>query len=169
MSTLDGGRIGIAAQALGIARAFEHALSYSASASSSASPSYQHRLQAGGYTAALRPVPSPFAAELKEQHAPSMSPPWRRAYASDIALEVTNDALWIIHGGSGFSRAWQERPTATPRLPPSTRALTRSSGWSSLIWWAGKSPAARAVQGQEPAPITGIRKDHFRRMLLSRY
>ena len=44
MSTLDGGRIGIAAQALGIAQgAFEHALSYSRSASSSASPSRPSR------------------------------------------------------------------------------------------------------------------------------
>ena len=62
MSTLDGGRIGIAAQALGIAQgAFEHALAYAG-----ARPVRQaHRgtagrfLQAGGHghQAALRPIP----------------------------------------------------------------------------------------------------------------
>ena len=42
------------------------------------------------------------AAELKEQHAPyGMESAMAKMYASDIALEVTNDALQI-HGGSGF-------------------------------------------------------------------
>ena len=61
------------------------------------------------------------------------------------------------------SRAWRwNGPTATPRSPPSTRALTRSSGWSSpLIWWAGwaRAPAARAVRRpRNPRPSPAFAK-----------
>ena len=107
MSTLDGGRIGIAAQALGIAQgAFEHALSYS-----------KERVQFGKPIAAQQSIAFKLAdmatklrcarfliysaAELKEQHAPyGMESAMAKMYASDIALEVTNDALQI-YGGSG--------------------------------------------------------------------
>ena len=110
MSTLDGGRIGIAAQALGIAQgAFEHALSYS-----------KERVQFGKPIAAQQSIAFKLAdmatklrcarfliysaAELKEQHEPyGMESAMAKMYASDIALEVTNDALQI-HGGSGFMK-----------------------------------------------------------------
>ena len=47
------------------------------------------------------------AAELKEQHAPyGMESAMAKMYASDIALEVTNDALQI-HGGSGFLKGME--------------------------------------------------------------
>ena len=113
MSTLDGGRIGIAAQALGIARgAFEHALSYS-----------KERVQFGKPIAAQQSIAFKLAdmatklrcarfliysaAELKEQHAPyGMESAMAKMYASDIALEVTNDALQI-HGGSGFLKGME--------------------------------------------------------------
>lgn len=113
MSTLDGGRIGIAAQALGIAQgAFEHALSYS-----------KERVQFGKPIAAQQSIAFKLAdmatklrcarfliysaAELKEQHAPyGMESAMAKMYASDIALEVTNDALQI-HGGSGFLKGME--------------------------------------------------------------
>ena len=113
MSTLDGGRIGIAAQALGIAQgAFEHALSYS-----------KERVQFGKPIAAQQSIAFKLAdmatklrcarfliysaAELKEQHAPyGMESAMAKMYASDIALEVTNDALQI-HGGSGYLKGME--------------------------------------------------------------
>ena len=89
MSTLDGGRIGIAAQALGIAQgAFEHALSYS-----------KERVQFGKPIAAQQSIAFKLAdmatklrcarfliysaAELKEQHAPyGMESAMAKMYAS---------------------------------------------------------------------------------------
>ena len=47
------------------------------------------------------------AAELKEQHAPyGMESAMAKMYASDIALEVTNDAMQI-HGGTGFLKGME--------------------------------------------------------------
>ena len=182
MSTLDGGRIGIAAQALGIAQgAFEHALSYS-----------KERIQFGKPIAAQQSIAFKLAdmatklrcarfliysaAELKEQHAPyGMESAMAKMYASDIALEVTNDALQI-HGGSGFLKGMEvERAYPTLRLPPSTRALMKSSGWSSpLICWAGwaRAPAARAVRrprNPRPSPAFAKRPSSGRGMLPSRW
>lgn len=108
MATLDGGRIGIAAQALGIAQgAYEAALAYS-----------KERIQFGQPIAAQQGISFKLAdmatklrcarfliysaAELKENHEPySMEAAMAKMYASDIALEVCNDALQI-HGGSGY-------------------------------------------------------------------
>ena len=125
MSTLDGGRIGIAAQALGIAQgAFEHALSYS-----------KERVQFGKPIAAQQSIAFKLAdmatklrcarfliysaAELKEQHAPyGMESAMAKMYASDIALEVTNDALQI-HGGSGYLKGMEvERAYRAAKLSP---------------------------------------------------
>ncbi len=108
MATLDGGRIGIAAQALGIAQgAFEQALDYS-----------KERIQFGKPIAAQQGISFKLAdmatklrcarflvysaAELKEAHDPyAMEAAMAKMYASDIALEVTNSAMQIF-GGTGF-------------------------------------------------------------------
>ena len=108
MATLDGGRIGIAAQALGIAQgAYESALEYS-----------KERVQFGKPIAAQQSLAFKLAdmatklrcarfliysaAELKEHHEPyGMESAMAKMYASDIALEVTNDAVQIF-GGTGF-------------------------------------------------------------------
>ena len=113
MATLDGGRIGIAAQALGIAQgAFEHALAYAKERVQFGKPigaqqiiSFKLADMATKLRCARYLIYS--AAELKEQHEPyGMESAMAKMYASDIALEVTNDALQIF-GGSGFLKGME--------------------------------------------------------------
>ncbi len=108
MGTLDGGRIGIAAQALGIAQgAYENALEYSKERIQFGKPICQQQVisfkladMATKLRAARFLVYS--AAELKENHEPySMEAAMAKQYASDICLEVVNDALQIF-GGTGY-------------------------------------------------------------------
>ncbi len=108
MSTLDGGRIGIAAQALGIAQgAYEEALEYAKEREQFGAPiavnqgiSFKLAEMATKLEAARLLVYK--AAEMKENHEPySMNAAMAKLYASDIALEVCNDALQIF-GGSGY-------------------------------------------------------------------
>ena len=172
MSTLDGGRIGIAAQALGIAQgAFEHALSYS-----------KERVQFGKPIAAQQSIAFKLAdmatklrcarfliysaAELKEQHAPyGMESAMAKMYASDIALEVTNDALQI-HGGSGYlkgmevERAYRDAKITT--LYEGTNEIQRVVIASHIL---GKPPrdAGSSSQPKKPAPVTGVRKKRILR------
>ncbi len=108
MATLDGGRIGIAAQALGIAQgAYEEALEYAKERVQFGAPigvnqgvSFKLAMMATKLEAARLLVYK--AAEMKENHEPySMNAAMAKLYASDIALEVCNDALQIF-GGSGY-------------------------------------------------------------------
>ncbi|MBR4020661.1 MAG: acyl-CoA dehydrogenase family protein, partial [Firmicutes bacterium] len=108
MSTLDGGRIGIASQALGIAQgAFEAAVSYAKERVQFGMPiahqpviSFKISDMATKIRCARFLVYS--AAELKEAHEPyGMESAMAKQYASDICLEVVNDALQI-HGGTGY-------------------------------------------------------------------
>ena len=168
MSTLDGGRIGIAAQALGIAQgAFEHALAYA-----------KERIQFGRPIAAQQGVSFKLAdmatklrcarfliysaAELKEQHAPyGMESAMAKMYASDIALEVTNDALQI-HGGSGFlkgmevERAYRDAKITT--IYEGTNEIQRVVIASHILGKAPKSSGGSSSQPKKPAPVTGVRK-----------
>ena len=107
MATLDGGRIGVAAQALGIAQgAYENALAYAKERVQFGKPvgfqqgvSFKLADMATKLRCARFLVYS--AAEQKEAHVPyGMEAAMAKMYASDIALEVTNDALQI-HGGAG--------------------------------------------------------------------
>ncbi|MFP5527020.1 acyl-CoA dehydrogenase family protein [Peptococcus simiae] len=108
MMTLDGGRIGIAAQALGIAQgAYEQALERA-----------QDRVQFGKPIAAQQGVSFKLAdmatkiraarflvysaAEMKDAHENyGMQSAMAKLYASDIALEVVDEAVQIF-GGAGF-------------------------------------------------------------------
>ncbi len=108
MSTLDGGRIGIAAQALGIAQgAYEDALAYAKEREQFGAPiavnqgvSFKLAEMATKLEAARLLVYK--AAEMKQNHEPySKNAAMAKLYASDIALEVCNDALQIF-GGSGY-------------------------------------------------------------------
>lgn len=108
MKTLDGGRIGIASQALGIAQgAYEEAVKYARTREQFGKPigAQQHLafkladMQTKIEAARLLIYK---AAEKKEHHEDySLDSAMAKLYASDIALEVVNDALQI-HGGSGF-------------------------------------------------------------------
>lgn len=108
MSTLDGGRIGIAAQALGIAQgAYEDALEYAREREQFGAPigvnqgiSFKLADMATKIEAARLLVYK--AAEMKENHEPySVNAAMAKLFASDMALEVVNDALQIF-GGNGY-------------------------------------------------------------------
>ncbi len=170
MSTLDGGRIGIASQALGIAQgSFENALEYSKEREQFGQPicrqqvvSFKLADMATKLRCARFLVYS--AAEMKEVHEPyAMEAAMAKMYASDIALEVTNDALQIF-GGSGFlkgmdvERAYRDAKITT--IYEGTNEIQRVVIAANLI---GKLPKSAPAGGgsrsvaKKPA-ITGIRK-----------
>jgi alkylation response protein AidB-like acyl-CoA dehydrogenase len=112
METLNGGRIGIAAQALGIASgAFELALAYSKERRTFGKPISQHQAiqfkladMATEIEAARNLVLK--AAWLKDQgkdysHASAMA----KLYASKVAMDVTVEAVQV-HGGYGFVKEY---------------------------------------------------------------
>ncbi len=169
MATLDGGRIGIAAQALGIAQgAYENALAYS-----------KERIQFGKPIAAQQAVAFKLAdmatklrcarflvyssAELKENHKPyGMESAMAKMYASDIAQEVTYEALQIF-GGSGYLKGMEvERAFRDARITAiyeGTNEIQRVVISAGLI---GRLPKSSGTEGRsvakKPAPVTGIRK-----------
>lgn len=108
MKTLDGGRIGIAAQALGIAQgAYEEAVKYARSREQFGKPIGAQQNLAFKLADMLTKIEAARlliykAAEKKEHHEDyGLDSAMAKMYASDIALEVVNNALQI-HGGSGF-------------------------------------------------------------------
>jgi len=112
METLEGGRIGIASQALGIAQgAYEKALSYSKERiqfgkpiSRQQSVAFKIADMATKIRAARFMVYS--AAELKQNHESyGTESAMAKQYASDICLEVVNDAVQI-YGGSGYIKGF---------------------------------------------------------------
>lgn len=112
MATLDGGRIGVAAQALGIAQAaLDHAIKYS-----------KERVQFGKPIASNQAISFMLAdmatkidaarllvyraAYFKDQGLHySKEAAMAKLFASDIAMEVTTDAVQIF-GGYGYSREY---------------------------------------------------------------
>nr|WP_318684747.1 acyl-CoA dehydrogenase family protein [uncultured Acetatifactor sp.] len=168
MSTLDGGRIGIAAQALGIAQgAYESAVAYAKERIQFGKPigfqqsiSFKLADMATKLRCARMLVYS--AAELKENHEPyGMEAAMAKMYASDIALEVTNDALQI-YGGSGFmkgmevERAYRDAKITT--IYEGTNEIQRVVIASHLLGKPPKEQGSSASRPKKPAPITGVRK-----------
>lgn len=171
MATLDGGRIGIAAQALGIAQgAYEHALEYSKERIQFGKPictqqaiSFKLADMATKLRCARFLVYS--AAERKEAHEPyGMEAAMAKMYASDIALEVCNDALQIF-GGSGFlkgmevERAYRDAKITT--IYEGTNEVQRMVIAANII---GRMPKDKSAGGsskvmKKAAPITGLRKN----------
>ncbi|MGD2115638.1 MAG: acyl-CoA dehydrogenase [Acidobacteriota bacterium] len=112
MATLDGGRIGIAAQAVGIARgAYEQALAYA-----------QEREQFGGPLARLQAIQfylADMATELDAARLLTWKAAWAKMhqkrytleaaqaklFAAEMARKVTDKALQI-HGGYGYTREY---------------------------------------------------------------
>lgn len=165
MSTLDGGRIGIASQALGIAQgAYENALEYSKERIQFGKPICQQQIiafkladMATKLRAARFLVYS--AAELKEHHEPyGMESAMAKQYASDICLEVVNDALQIF-GGNGYlkgmevERAYRDAKICT--IYEGTNEIQRIVIASHII---GKMPKNDTPAGTKREPITGVRK-----------
>ena len=108
MKTLDGGRIGIAAQALGIAQgAYEEAVTYARTREQFGKPIGAQQNLGFKLADMLTKIEAARlliykAAEKKENHEDyGLDSAMAKMYASDIALEVVNNALQI-HGGSGF-------------------------------------------------------------------
>ncbi len=108
MATLDGGRIGIAAQALGIAQgAYESAVEYAKEREQFDKPiAFQQAISFKIADMATKIRAARFlvysSAELKEAHEPyGMESAMAKQYASDICLEVVNDAVQI-YGGTGY-------------------------------------------------------------------
>ena len=168
MATLDGGRIGIAAQALGIAQgAYEHALAYS-----------KERIQFGQPLAANQGISFKLAdmytkidaARLLIYRAAEMKSNGERyglqaaeakMFASDMALEVVNDALQI-YGGSGFmkgmevERAYRDAKITT--IYEGTNEIQRVVIAANIIGKAARSAGGGAKKASGKGPITGIRK-----------
>ncbi|MEA2692300.1 MAG: butyryl-CoA dehydrogenase [Acidobacteriota bacterium] len=112
MSTLDGGRIGIAAQAVGIAQgAFEEALAYA-----------QEREQFGKHLSDFQAIQfylADMATEIDAARLLTWKAAWAKEnqkrytleaahaklYASEMAQRVTNKALQI-HGGYGYTKEY---------------------------------------------------------------
>lgn len=166
MKTLDGGRIGIASQALGIAQgSYENALEYSKERIQFGKPICQQQAisfkladMATKIRAARLLVYS--AAELKENHEPySMEAAMAKQYASDICLEVVNDALQIF-GGNGYlkgmdvERAYRDAKICT--IYEGTNEIQRVVIASHII---GKMPKNENRDRKTSRdPLTGARK-----------
>lgn len=167
MSTLDGGRIGIAAQALGIAQgAYEKALEYSKERVQFGKPICQQQVisfkladMATKLRAARLLIYS--AAELKENHEHySMEAAMAKQYASDVCLEIVNDALQIF-GGSGYlkgmevERAYRDAKICT--IYEGTNEIQRVVIAAHIIGKMPNNEGARKASKREPA--TGYRKN----------
>lgn len=166
MSTLDGGRIGIAAQALGIAQgAYENALEYSKERIQFGKPICEQQIiafkladMATKLRAARLLIYS--AAELKGNHEHySMEAAMAKQYASDVCLEIVNDALQIF-GGSGYlkgmevERAYRDAKICT--IYEGTNEIQRVVIAANII---GKMPKTeRAGKAFQHGPATGYRK-----------
>ncbi|MCQ4638553.1 acyl-CoA dehydrogenase family protein [Anaerovorax odorimutans] len=165
MATLDGGRIGIASQALGIAQgAFEHAVEYAKEREQFGIPIAHHQINsfkiadmATKLRAARFLVYS--SAELKEHHEPyGMESAMAKQYTSDICLEVVNDAVQIF-GGTGYlkgmevERAYRDAKICT--IYEGTNEIQRVVIASHII---GKPPKQTGGKLKAKGPITGARK-----------
>ena len=123
MATLDGGRIGIAAQAIGIARAaFEEALAYSGERQTFGKPIREHQaiqfMLADMATeidaARLLALKAALLKDRGVRHSPESA--MAKLYASEMASRVANKALQI-HGGQGYSKEFDaERHVRDARI-----------------------------------------------------
>ena len=166
MATLDGGRIGIASQALGIAQgAYEHALEYSKERVQFGKPICQQQnisFKLADMATKLRAARFLIysAAELKQAHEPySMEAAMAKQYASDVCLEIVNDALQI-YGGTGYlkgmevERAYRDAKICT--IYEGTNEIQRVVIAAHII---GKMPKTETVNPlAKNSAETGIRK-----------
>lgn len=112
MQTLDGGRIGIAAQAVGLASgALELALKYARERKAFGTEIINHQAISFKLAQMALKVENARnltlkAAWLKDQHLPyGTASAMAKLYAADAAMEVTTDAVQI-HGGYGYVKEY---------------------------------------------------------------
>ena len=112
MKTLEGGRIGIAAQALGIASgAFERSVNYAKERKAFGTEIANHQAIAFKISDMAVKIEAARnfclkAAWLKDQGKPfGFASAMAKQYAADIAMEVTTDAVQI-HGGYGYVKEY---------------------------------------------------------------
>ena len=168
MATLDGGRIGIASQALGIAQgAYESAVEYA-----------KERVQFGkpiGFNQAITFKLADMAtklkcarmlvysaAEKKEAHEPyGVDAAMAKLYASEIALEVVNDAVQI-YGGTGFLKGMDVermyRDAKITTIYEGTSEVQRMVIGASIMGKPPKREGGSSSVAKKPAPVTGVRK-----------
>ena len=143
MTTLDGGRIGIGAQALGIAQAaIDECVKYT-----------KERVQFGKRISQFQNTQFQLAdmqakvdaarlliyraAQAKQDHEPySHLAAMGKLYASEAASDVTRRCLQLVAATAIPVSIPSSASCATPRSPRSTRAPLRSSAWSSPAGWA---------------------------------
>jgi hypothetical protein len=150
LSNLEAGRIGIASQAVGMARAaFEAAVRYAKDRQTFGVPIIEHQAvnfrladMATQLDAARLMVWR--AAQLKDAGKPCLKEAsMAKMFASEVAEKVCSDAIQI-HGGCGYTD--ESRSSASPATcacARSTKAPTTSSGWSS----AAPSPPSKGASG----------------------
>ena len=172
MSTLDGGRIGIAAQALGIAQgAYEQALKYA-----------KERIQFGEPIGAQQGISFKLAematkircarflvysaAELKENHQPiQLNQPWQRCTLQRRRWMFPNNALQIF-GGTGYLKGMDvERMYRDARITTiyeGTSEIQRVVIAAGILGKLSRASREGAKPGQKQlkksAPVTGLRK-----------
>ncbi len=165
MSTLDGGRIGIAAQALGIGQgAFDHAKEYALERVQFDMPvAFQQVNQFKFADMAIKLTNARnlvyAAAEKKQAHVPyGLDSAMAKTYASDVAVEICNDALQL-HGGNGFlkgmevERAYRDAKITT--IYEGTNEIQRVVIAAHIL---GRAPKTTVASSKEKGPITGNRK-----------
>jgi butyryl-CoA dehydrogenase len=165
MATLDGGRIGIAAQALGIQQgAHESALEYAKERVQFGKPiafqqsiSFKLADMATKIRAGRLLVYS--AASLKDEHLPyAVESAMAKQYVSDRGLEIVNDALQI-YGGNGYlkgmdvERMYRDAKICT--IYEGTNEIQRVVIASHVV---GKPPKESASRAAKAGAITGERK-----------
>ncbi len=108
LSFLNGGRIAVAAQALGVARAaLDHALRYGREREAFGKPIIEHQAVQFRLADMATKVETAtqmmlYAARLKDAGAPCLKEAsMAKLYASEVAEQVTSDAIQI-HGGYGY-------------------------------------------------------------------
>jgi len=147
LSALDGGRIGISAQAVGIAEgAWARAVAYARERRSFGVPIGQHQMvqwMVADMTTAIEGARLLMlrAAVLKDQGQPfSTAAAMAKLFAAEMAMKATTDAVQI-HGGYGYIREYQvERYFRDAKI---TQIYEGTSQIQKLV-------IARAVLGEQP-------------------
>lgn len=167
MATLDGGRIGIASQALGIGQgAYESALAYAKEREQFGLP-IAH-LQANTFKLADMATHLHgarlmiyHAAELKENHERySAEAAMAKQVASDLAMKIATEAVQV-YGGSGFIKGVDVerffRDAKITQIYEGTNEIMRVVVGANTVGRAPKMKRAGG-RGKDAGPIAGLRK-----------